>query len=375
VAQHHQQAPAELVPAEAIPAHARNPAGERWQRELVLVGQWLAEKKGNTRATYADAIGWPYDKHGANRDTAALRNGVTWLSWAAARGVHLLDARRADVVAWANALNDTPHPQTGLALTHATRGHTFTTASAFYRWAVKAGVAERNPMDLIDRASLGVDIVKGLAMSRSLTAAEVGALLVAADHDPVESVRLRSSVIVAWLIGVSTRVSEMLDLHLNRLRYTHGQRVADVTLKGDRPHTFPIPDMVGERIDRYLDARGIGAAVALRGTTTAPPRLIVTASGGRMDRNDVNKTLVRLARAAGIQDPARVTAHVGRHTTITALRQVDVDPSKIKESFGHRNQETTDRYGDHVLGLADSPLLRSAETFAQAARDHEVDET
>lgn len=51
------------------------------------------------------------------------------------------------------------------------------------------------------------------------------------------------------------------------------------------------------------------------------------------------------------------------------LRKAGVDPSKIRETFDHKDQATTDRYGGHVVNLADSLLLQSAATFAQAAEE------
>lgn len=360
----------ELVPAEAIPVHARNEAGERWQRELALVGAWLKEVEGDTKATYRDAIGWPYDQHGTDRDTSRLRNGVTWLSWCARNGVHLLDARRVHVVEWAHALNNTPHPDTGLPLPHSTRGHTFTAASAFYKWAMQAGLTELNPMALVNRKNLKVDMPKGTkSTTRSLTREEVGKLLAAADNDPAADVALRTSAMVRFLFTVAPRVTEMIELRVNKIRHTHGVRVVDLVLKGDRVHTLTLPPEVGERLDRYLTSRGIGSAVAVRGTASAPPLLFATATGKPLARSAVNATLERIAELAGIEDPKRVTSHVARHSLITEGRRLGMSDEKLQTLIGHRDKATTARYGNEFFDPASSPILTISASFEQAAAD------
>lgn len=358
----------DLVPVEALPVS--NPDADRWTDGLGLVGQWLAETRGNTRITYADAIGFPYHPTtGTYRDTSVLRNGVTWLAWCARNGVHLLDADRQHVVTWANALRSTPHPKTGELLSHMTSAHTFTAASAFYVWAMKAGHATRNPMSLIDRKKLGVDIPKEPSPTRSLSRREVALLQQAADNDPVESVRLRSSALVATLFRLGMRVSELCNLRTSDIERTGGVRVAWVTLKGERRHPYKLPREVNERLDRYLSSRGVSATVAVRGQLggTSYP-VFATGNGAAMGRKEVDALLKRLAKRAGLDDPASVTPHVGRHSLITALREAKVADDKIQRFVGHKHAETTDRYGHHVLDLVNSPADVADELFEEEMR-------
>lgn len=73
---------------------------ERWAAGLRLVGAWLMEQSGNTRAAYSDSIGWPYRPDGTWRGYHTTRNGMTWLGWCHTRGVHLFNAKRVHVLAW-----------------------------------------------------------------------------------------------------------------------------------------------------------------------------------------------------------------------------------------------------------------------------------
>jgi integrase/recombinase XerD len=367
----------ELVIAEALPV--RSPEGERWRAGLDLVGSWLRSVMGNTRTTYADAIGWPrylndvaerpgQEPHraGDSRETSTLRNGVTWLHWCAGRGLQLLDATRDDVIDWTEDLREAPHPETGELLSHTTRAHCFTVASSFYRWAVEDGHTTVNPLLLVKRKNLGVELPKNPSPTRSLSKQEVAQLQRAADNDPVEAVRLRSSALVAMLYRLGMRVSELINANTDDIERQGGVRVLWVTLKGGRRHAYKIPMEVGARLDRYLAARGVGTTVAIRGQAggTSVP-LFATASGGRMDRGDTTDLLQRLAGVGEIDEPKSVTPHTARHSLVTALRQAGVPDDKIRRFVGHLYASTTDRYGHHVLDLVNSPADIADELFEQ----------
>lgn len=369
----------DLVPVDVTPV--RSPDGERWGAELDLVEGWLKSVKGNTRTTYADGIGWPRyinamadkknkpgsgHKAGDWRGNETLRNGVTWLAWCADNRVHLLDATRSDVVDWTEDLRETPHPETGDLLSHTTRAHCFTVTASFYRWAIEEGHTERNPMLLVKRKNLGVDLPKNDSPTRSLSRLEVAKLQYAADNDPVESVRLRSSALVAMLYRLGMRISELIKADVGHIELTGGIRILRVTLKGGREHVYKIPMEVGARLDSYLSSRRIGSTVAVRGQPggSSTP-LFTTASGGRLNRSDVTALLQRLAEQGGIVAPKSVTPHTARHSLITALRQAGVPDEKIRRFVGHLYASTTDRYGHHVLDLVNSPADIADELFEQ----------
>ncbi|PRY35379.1 tyrosine-type recombinase/integrase [Umezawaea tangerina] len=354
----------DLVAVDQLPVP--DPDGDRWTAGLVLVGQWLAECKDNTRTTYADAIGYPFHPKTAEfRDTSTLRNGVSWLSWCAATGTHLLDADRSTVVAWTEDLREAPHPITGELLSHSTRAHAFTVTSSLYRWLIEEGHTERNPLVLVNRKKLGVDQPKNDSPTRSLSLAEVAQLQYAADHDPVDQVRLRTSALVALLYRLGMRISELINATTADIERTGGVRVLWVTLKGGRRHAYKLPTEVCVRLDRYLASRGLGATVAVRGQHGGTVPLFATASGGRMDRGDVAALLQRLADFAGVEEPRTVSPHTARHSLITALRQAGVPDDAIRRFVGHVYASTTDRYGKHVLALVNSPSDIADELFEQ----------
>ena len=360
----------DLVPVEALPA--TNPDGETWQAGLDLVRAWLKEVTDNTRLAYADAIGFPYHPTtGEYRDFNTLRNGATWLAWCARNRVQLLEASRDHVVEWTEALrtarNSTPPHE---LLSDSTRAHTFTAASSFYRWAVETGHTAVNPMTLVKRKNLGVMLAKSPSTTRCLSEDEAGRLRAMADADPVEAVRLRSSALVAFLLDLGVRIEEALSQRVSKMGWQDGFRVVWLDLKGGTPHPMALPPETARRVDRYLASRGVGNQVAVRGDRAGHPLLFATATDKRVGQKEARALLVRLATLADIANPEAVTPHVLRHTHITELQRLGYDDTTIQKHVGHKQVETTQRYGHHVLALADSPALKAAAAFEKAAKRH-----
>lgn len=350
---------------------ARPPGGaDQWQRTLDLVTEWLGEHRGNSRTTYADAIGYPVNvTTGQRRDVSTLRNGVSWLPWCLVHDVDPLDARRRDVVAWINALDTTPHPETGRMLGKGTRAHMVSVVSALYKWLVQEGYAEVNPVQ-VNRKKMGVSVSGDASPTRSLTREEVTLLQNTADNDRIASVRLRSSAIVAMLFGVGMRVSELVNLDTGDIRVMQGQRAVPLVLKGGKVHWSAIPPQALTRLDAYLESRpDTDRRLARRGQVGNAARpLFITSRGQRLHRTMVNDLLKRLARDAGLVEPDSISPHVGRHSFITGGRAVGVPETALQHQAGHADQKTTGRYGKHAVDLANSPVFAIADYYLPPLR-------
>lgn len=371
----------DLVPVEPLPVP--NPDQDRWETALTLVGLWLGEASGNTRTTYADAIGWPFylntvpdrkDKHGNIvkaghsagdlRGYRGMRYGATWLAWCLDEGVHLFDAKRAHVLNWLDDVEDAHHPDTDKPLTKRSKAAMLAAVSSFYIWAMREGHAEINPVALVNRAKKGLNTSKDKSPTRSLSKAEAHAVLTAADSDPVESVRLRSAAIVALML-IGPRVSEVCAATLADMFVQDGRRVLHVVLKGNKDHWFALPPEVCRRIDAYLASRkDVSRLPARRGQVSASTTpLFATETGGHMQRSEVWRLWERIARLSGIDDPGSVHPHVGRHTFVTEARRQGHATAAIQNSVGHEFASTTDRYGTHIMNLENSPAYGVAAAF------------
>ncbi|HEY2763384.1 MAG TPA: tyrosine-type recombinase/integrase [Pseudonocardiaceae bacterium] len=352
----------ELLPARPVPS----PDDERWQEGLHLIGQWLAEYSGNSRTTYADAIGWPYRvTTGEWRGYRAVRQGFGWLAWCHRNGVHLFDAKRLHVLAWIDAAEASRDAETDEPLSKRSRAQMVATASSFYVWAMHDGHTESNPVALIDRRKKGLQASNDPSTTRSLSKAEVRALIHAADNDPVEGVHARSSALIALLFLVGPRVSEVCGAMVGDMYVQDGRRVLRSELKGHKEHIFALPPQVCSRIDAYLASRSdLNRLPVRRGHASAAiTPLFATATGKPMLRREVLALVKRIAALAGVDDPDSVHPHVGRHSFITEARRQGYAAESIQHAVGHQYGTTTARYGVHIINLERSPAYGVAAAF------------
>jgi integrase/recombinase XerD len=354
-----------LVPTSPVPAPGGDEDG--WRDTLQLVGQWLVEYSGNSRATYADAIGWPYTATGKWRGYGAVRHSLGWLSWCYTHSLHVFDAKRLHVLAWVDELNHSRHPDTGKPLSKRSRAHMVATASSFYTWCMREGHTEANPVSLVDRKKQGLRTSKDKSPTRSLSRREAHAMIRAADADPVEAVRARTAALIALLFEVGPRVSEVCNATLADMYVQDGHRVLHVELKGKKDHEYALPDPVCRRIDAYLASRrDMDLLPARRGQVNhATSPLFATATGNPISRTEVWTLINRIAKLAGIDQPETVHPHVGRHTYITEARRQGRQTADIQASVGHEFASTTDRYGLHIINLEKSPAYGVAAAFEE----------
>jgi integrase/recombinase XerD len=96
---------------------------------------------------------------------------------------------------------------------------------------------------------------------------------------------------------------------------------------------------------------------------------VTTLDGVRLNRHQVRRIVARLARAAGLSDPAKVTPHSGRRAFLTLAREAGVPLQDVQDAVDHRDPRTTQRYdrGRHRLDKA--PTYRLAAYRADAGYD------
>jgi integrase/recombinase XerD len=350
--------------ADLVPTSVSNPDQERWDATLRLVGEWLMEHSGNTRTAYADSIGWPYRPDGTWRGYHTPRKGVTWLNWCHHAGVHLFAAKRLHVLAWIEQF-----PTVNLA--KRSRIQLVSTTSSFYKWAMQDGHTESNPVALINRRKKQLQVSRDPSPTRSLSAEETQALIAAADRDPVQAVRLRTSAIIALLFMVGPRVGEICNATLSDMRVQDGRRVLLREVKGGKRHLFALPPEVCTRIDAYLDGRDdLNRLPVRRGADLASVTpLFATKTGRPFNRREVLTLVKRVARLAGLDDPDGIHPHVARHTFITEARRLGYAGDEIQRAVGHADLAQTDKYGTHILNLKKSPAYGVAAQFAPEERD------
>ncbi|WBB80823.1 tyrosine-type recombinase/integrase [Micromonospora sp. WMMD882] len=267
----------------------------------------------------------------------AYRRDVTaWLTWCAHTDLDPLRATFLHVNAYARALEGSVGARTGRPLTPATVARRLSAVSSWYDFLVKLRAVDANPVAGADRPRVDRDHSATVGLSPQ----EVDALLAAA-HADTGPTAARNRAVVALLADLGLRVGELVSLDLTDLGVERGHRSVRFVGKGGRPRRRALTPPTAYAVDAYLAERA--AAQGLPPAELTGP-LLVTATGGRLDRHSVFRLVRRLARDAGIASWARLSPHSLRHAFATTARAEGVPLEDVQDAMGHADPRTTRRY-------------------------------
>jgi integrase/recombinase XerD len=247
-----------------------------------------------------------------------LRQTAAWLH--AERHTDLLSARRPDLLAYLGSL----------ALdgkTARTSSRRLSTLRQFYRLALRESWINIDPSAQIDAPKLGRPLPK------SLTEAEVEALLAAPDTGSAEGLRDRAMLELLYACGL--RVSELVGLSQDQISLTQG--VVRVMGKGGKERLVPLGDEAVAWVQRYF--RGARPELLDGAMHDA---LFVTRRGGPMTRQAFWYRIRKHALAAGIHK--HLSPHTLRHAFATHLVNHGADLRVVQLLLGHSDLSTTQIY-------------------------------
>lgn len=196
------------------------------------------------------------------------------------------------------------------------------TLSSLYRYAVSWGMPVASPISDDDHRPR-IEKGRRATSARVITADDVAAMLGAAKD-------ARDALVVALLFTDALRVAELCAADVSDV-HDEGRRCwLAITRKGGKQVRVPVSAAVGELLDAYAAERPEGRDGAL----------IVDAAGNRLDRHDVTRLLRRLAKAAGIPRPEKVTPHSLRASAITDQIARGKQVTEVQEMSGHADVRT-----------------------------------
>jgi site-specific recombinase XerD len=276
---------------------------------------WLASKKPTTREAY-------------HRD---LRS---WAAFCAARGTHVLTARKPDADLFGAYLQDPAAAARPLSATSAARR--MAAVSSWYRYLVACDVHDRNPFAAAERPRVDRDYsatawLDEAGARRMIEAAEAG----------TGTVRLRDAAMVRLMLQLGIRVSEVCSLQISALGAARGQRTVTISGKGGKRVARALPPAAAVALDAYLAERAERTGVGVEQLSGA---LFTTSSGRAVDRVEVFRLVRRLAERAGLAHPQSVTPHALRHTFATIATERGADLDDLQDAMGHADPRTTRRY-------------------------------
>ncbi|MEO0996928.1 MAG: site-specific tyrosine recombinase XerD [Pseudomonadota bacterium] len=197
----------------------------------------------------------------------------------------------------------------------------------FFRYLTREKLIDTDPTVDIEMPRIGRSLPK------SLTEAEVDALLAAPAIDDPLGHRDRAMLELLYATGV--RVSELINLKLSQINLNQG--VLRIVGKGDRERLIPL----GEESQRWLRDFIEGPRVEIlleRQTDYVFP----TRRGDRMTRQAFWHIIKRYASKAGVGK--KMSPHTLRHAFATHLLNNGADLRVVQLLLGHSDLSTTQIY-------------------------------
>ncbi len=254
----------------------------------------------------------------------SYRRDLTQLeSWLQVRSVSLAQARESDLQAYFSERH---------AATKATTANRrLTVFKRYFRWALREGLVRADPTLKLQAAK------QALRVPKSLSQAQVEALLAAPDTAQVLGVRDRAMLELMYASGL--RVSELVTL--KTWHVSANDHVLRVTGKGNKERLVPFGEIAGAWLRDYMaDVR----PQLLAGKQTDD--LFVTVRGATpghaMSRVMFWMVVKKYALAAGIR--TTLSPHTLRHAFATHLLNHGADLRAVQMLLGHADISTTTIY-------------------------------
>ena len=256
--------------------------GSRWPRGLRAPARSLEVPGDHHHPTRAES---GRRSRGPGR-APVQRDLRQFTSWCQQRGLHLFDARRADIECYGRDLE-------AKGRARATVAHRLCTVAGFYRYTVEEDLLDHSPAPHVRRPRLDYES-HAVGLDRN----EVGALLVAAGLGTASEHALISLLAINGL-----RVSEALGADIDALGIERGHRTLTILRKGGKIVTIPLAPRTARAIDLAIGERADGP-------------IFLRPDGQRMDRHCAGRIVHRVGRRAGVDKP--ISPHTLRHAFITA---------------------------------------------------------
>lgn len=236
------------------------------------------------------------------------------------RQIHILKAKREDVLSFISYLREG-----GLGSRSTARN--IVAIRMFYRFLKAEKKIESLPTE-------NVELPRSFKkLPATLSPAEVELIL--KSPDDTNPLGMRDRAMFELLYATGLRVSELVNITINRLNLEVGFLVA--MGKGSKERVIPMGEIAMEWIRRYIR----GARVkTLKGRES--DYLFVTARGDKMTRQGFWKILRKHAMKVGIYK--KISPHTLRHSFATHLLDGGADLRSVQTMLGHADISTTQIY-------------------------------
>ena len=246
----------------------------------------------------------------------------------------LLDVTQAEIESYLVDLD-------AAGMSRATRARRLSAIRQFYRFAFEEGWRSDNPAIQIKGPS------REKRLPKTLSEAEVDALLEASRSGERLSERLRNTCLMELLYATGMRVSELVSLPVSAAR--GNPQMLLVRGKGGKERMVPLSPPARDALTDWLDRRDAEEDLAKLERGKKPSNFLFPSRGklGHLTRHRFYSLIKELAVAGGVS-PEKVSPHTLRHAFATHLLARGADLRAIQTLLGHADVATTEIY-THVL--------------------------
>ena len=209
-----------------------------------------------------------------------------------------------------------------------TIGRKLAALKGFFRYLLREGVIDRDPLVGFSSPKQDVPLVKFLSVDEAFRV--LGCL----PEEGILPARDRAVMEVLYSSGI--RVSEMVGLDWRDVDFSLG--VLRVFGKGSKERIVPVGEVALTALRDYADHQRGRWGRAARGDEP----VFLNRFGTRITTRSVARIVEKYLRLAGI--PVRMGPHGLRHTFATHLLNAGADLRSIQELLGHVSLSTTQRY-------------------------------
>lgn len=200
---------------------------------------------------------------------------------------------------------------------------------AFYRFLTAERYIRRNPAEVLEAASRGLNLPKVLSVQ------DVERLLDEPNLGTLDGYRDKTMLELLYATGM--RVSELVNVPVKNVDMK--MQYVIVMGKGSKERMLPLGRTALHYLEHYLS---VVRPQLLHGKPDAAAELFVTGWGGPMTRERFYEIIVAYGKSAGISK--RVTPHMLRHSFATHLLNNGTDLRIVQELLGHADISTTQIY-------------------------------
>jgi len=203
------------------------------------------------------------------------------------------------------------------------------TLRSFYKFLVKRGQIDSNPVEVIRTPK------QEKKLPRFLEYEEVKRLL---DTPPLTNwLGARDRAILETLYSTGIRVSELVALNMDDIDFLG--EVVHVRGKGKKERITPIGSSALQVIQHYMEFRNKRAQ---SNTNFDSKVLFVNKHGKRLSTRSVRRKMDKYLKMAGL-DP-QISPHTLRHSFATHMLNNGADLRSVQELLGHQSLSTTQIY-------------------------------